>query len=126
MIRRPPRSTLFPYTTLFRSVHGVEHQRHEALDQPLMVPEHRRQARRELTHHRESLEAGVVLEQEQRALHHAVDRKSTRLNSSHSQISYAVFCLKKKKITKYYVISSVRREGLHHSRQTCTQDMSHI
>src|SRR2546430_8954726 len=66
MIRRPPRSTLFPYTTLFRS----------------------RQQRRFLpaTHHR-----GEALQESE-----GVDRKSTRLNSSHSQISYAVFCLKKK------------------------------
>src|SRR2546427_4741620 len=83
MIRRPPRSTLFPYTTLFRSdkildtsaiidgriadVCGTG-----CLDGPLVVP-------------------GFVLRELQR------DRKSTRLNSSHSQISYAVFCLKKKK-----------------------------
>src|SRR2546430_8400440 len=65
MIRRPPRSTLFPYTTLFRSA-----------DQP---------------NARESCAQGPRI--------HCVfqDRKSTRLNSSHSQISYAVFCLKKKK-----------------------------
>src|SRR2546430_7655199 len=87
MIRRPPRSTLFPYTTLFRSpVHRRgQGRRHDRLpDQvadlggrvvvgPLLA----------------GLEVG-----EQR------DRKSTRLNSSHSQISYAVFCLKKKKKTK--------------------------
>src|SRR2546427_7025279 len=82
MIRRPPRSTLFPYTTLFRS--GVEI-RHEALEMML-------QARQE-----------VIQRQRQRAVVDArvfakqADRKSTRLNSSHSQISYAVFCLKKKK-----------------------------
>src|SRR2546427_8579667 len=98
MIRRPPRSTLFPYTTLFRSrntsewsarhgrdaehpaepggdvgdllrAHGV---RHRVLDAALRVPAGDR------------------------------DRKSTRLNSSHSQISYAVFCLKKKKKQKYH------------------------
>src|SRR2546430_9071517 len=67
MIRRPPRSTLFPYTTLFRSrselgVNKCANQRDHSADQP-----------------------------------GAEDRKSTRLNSSHSQISYAVFCLKKKK-----------------------------
>src|SRR2546430_5296318 len=69
MIRRPPRSTLFPYTTLFRSV----------LEQPPF----------EVVRER-----GVA---DQRAQETALgDRKSTRLNSSHSQISYAVFCLKKK------------------------------
>src|SRR2546430_7663495 len=74
MIRRPPRSTLFPYTTLFRSgqdrlaTPGASDERHE--------PDRRPGAAR---------------------LRAAKDRKSTRLNSSHSQISYAVFCLKKKK-----------------------------
>src|SRR5256885_3095135 len=73
MIRRPPRSTLFPYTTLFRSViaHGHQH-----------APGPRVQRRP--VHFR------VVLQVE-------LDRKSTRLNSSHLVISYAVFCLKKKK-----------------------------
>src|SRR2546430_13141760 len=71
MIRRPPRSTLFPYTTLFRS-----HPRPPA--RPRRPPADLRPHRRRTT------------EMDQ-------DRKSTRLNSSHSQISYAVFCLKKKK-----------------------------
>src|SRR5688572_31939595 len=69
MIRRPPRSTLFPYTTLFRSPVCSDPCRGTALRRPVhrdLDPGHR-------------------------------DRKSTRLNSSHSQISYAVFCLKKKK-----------------------------
>src|SRR5256886_13610163 len=74
MIRRPPRSTLFPYTTLFRSQHpSIEYDRAVILEQA--------------GHVHESVQA---LEQMLR------DRKSTRLNSSHSQISYAVFCLKKK------------------------------
>src|SRR2546430_13067131 len=77
MIRRPPRSTLFPYTTLFRSV--VERQ------QP-GVP-----VAEQLNHHG-NLHGARGVEPHRRA-----DRKSTRLNSSHSQISYAVFCLKKKK-----------------------------
>src|SRR2546430_12006687 len=88
MIRRPPRSTLFPYTTLFRSIY--------------IWPDRLRSAR---WLSRCRLEGGgdligsgegdrpVVL-----ASVHFGDRKSTRLNSSHSQISYAVFCLKKKKI----------------------------
>src|SRR3712207_8530894 len=71
MIRRPPRSTLFPYTTLFRSGQGRQ-----------VVPEH------ELRDHRLLPEP---------AEEQAADRKSTRLNSSHANISYAVFCLKKKK-----------------------------
>src|SRR6202021_3118316 len=71
MIRRPPRSTLFPYTTLFRSVH---HGRIVGADgaEPARLDAHRS----------------------------AVDRKSTRLNSSHANISYAVFCLKKKPETR--------------------------
>src|SRR5206468_6996712 len=68
MIRRPPRSTLFPYTTLFRSLDGLELGPREA---PFRRGQDGPRARR--------------------------DRKSTRLNSSHDQISYAVFCLKKKK-----------------------------
>src|SRR2546430_3664571 len=93
MIRRPPRSTLFPYTTLFRSI--------DALLQHL-VPVH---IRKELRHARqqrgeEQRELGPLargLEELRRVLGQERDRKSTRLNSSHSQISYAVFCLKKKK-----------------------------
>src|SRR5689334_24520756 len=75
MIRRPPRSTLFPYTTLFRS---LLHERH--------LPERELQVGRDAEGHGRQVDA---------CLHR--DRKSTRLNSSHSSISYAVFCLKKKK-----------------------------
>src|SRR2546430_4394901 len=84
MIRRPPRSTLFPYTTLFRSERLVEPERLPKvflLDRP---GEHRRPNRSR----------------------RKTDRKSTRLNSSHSQISYAVFCLKKKKTKGVCRISS--------------------
>src|SRR2546427_9382712 len=87
MIRRPPRSTLFPYTTLFRSrarrrghADGVQHDRHQ---------------RRRNDGHR----GNENLACEPRG-YCRLDRKSTRLNSSHSQISYAVFCLKKKKKKK--------------------------
>src|SRR2546426_9129898 len=81
MIRRPPRSTLFPYTTLFRSLVG---------DLRSLRRQHRRQRQRhrqpeKLTGHTTS--SIIVIR----------DRKSTRLNSSHLVISYAVFCLKKKK-----------------------------
>src|SRR2546427_12723998 len=76
MIRRPPRSTLFPYTTLFRSLQGAE---------PFGAP---------LCERIERLQVHVMPALD------ALDRKSTRLNSSHSQISYAVFCLKKKKKKK--------------------------
>src|SRR2546427_9034603 len=89
MIRRPPRSTLFPYTTLFRSADLV-HNRHFA-DVVLRLIAVAILGDRHL-----GGEAGDVGEPPQR------DRKSTRLNSSHSQISYAVFCLKKKKKMKIY------------------------
>src|SRR5256885_2870118 len=81
MIRRPPRSTLFPYTTLFRSTNHLDAESVEWLEQFL---------------HRFT---GTV-----------VDRKSTRLNSSHLVISYAVFCLKKKKnnIMLHFIIYSVQ------------------
>src|SRR2546427_1995913 len=72
MIRRPPRSTLFPYTTLFRSL--CRQKWAKELDR-ITFP---------------GTQGGPLM--------HTIDRKSTRLNSSHSQISYAVFCLKKKKI----------------------------
>src|SRR3712207_7226693 len=81
MIRRPPRSTLFPYTTLFRS---RQHRRHA-------VPRLRPQPR-DARHGR--LHGDAVI---RRSPDKAGDRKSTRLNSSHANISYAVFCLKKKK-----------------------------
>src|SRR2546426_4214402 len=86
MIRRPPRSTLFPYTTLFRSLSE------EALGGRLGV----RLARR---HSREDRDPLVRRGLEER------DRKSTRLNSSHLVISYAVFCLKKKKKLTVHCIS---------------------
>src|SRR3712207_8676185 len=101
MIRRPPRSTLFPYTTLFRSVAVVvEHvdllaqaaERDEHLD--ALVPRHRVVV---VVVHDEQRRAHAVGEEERRVLDEAHrDRKSTRLNSSHANISYAVFCLKKK------------------------------
>src|SRR2546427_9339593 len=88
MIRRPPRSTLFPYTTLFRS-HVVVLQ--EVLLDRVAVDDRAVGAA-------EVLEKRVVQDgDDHRVLDSFLDRKSTRLNSSHSQISYAVFCLKKKK-----------------------------
>src|SRR5947209_12325549 len=101
MIRRPPRSTLFPYTTLFRSTH-------------------RRDEGKPRRRARVSVRAGLRVVRggcrgRSPVLRHPLgrktfnrddgDRKSTRLNSSHANISYAVFCLKKKK-TEYYVISA--------------------
>src|SRR2546427_6000608 len=85
MIRRPPRSTLFPYTTLFRS--------HDSTAGPApRVSSHAKNRSRENAPSPSSLVRSVAAS--------GGDRKSTRLNSSHSQISYAVFCLKKKKKKK--------------------------
>src|SRR5260221_9776394 len=94
MIRRPPRSTLFPYTTLFRS------------NSPLVLSQGRLLARSiskklgDKTPVEAFIKVGFehVLETHlDERLHRGLDRKSTRLNSSHTVISYAVFCLKKKK-----------------------------
>src|SRR3712207_7298512 len=95
MIRRPPRSTLFPYTTLFRSaaveargaLHGVVARG---------LGDRAGADRRERLEHRLAVLLGAAVGVER---HRRRDRKSTRLNSSHANISYAVFCLKKKKKT---------------------------
>src|SRR3712207_7918037 len=100
MIRRPPRSTLFPYTTLFRSdraARGLQHpgvQPHEV--EVLLRRQVERAQQPQVPEDRPALVDDLRLH-----LRHEVelllDRKSTRLNSSHANISYAVFCLKKKK-----------------------------
>src|SRR5258707_1772394 len=93
MIRRPPRSTLFPYTTLFRSGRPW----HEAIVYELHVGSFTPEGGYDGVRRRlERLEA-------------AEDRKSTRLNSSHANISYAVFCLKKKTRTPYRLGSRCAR-----------------
>src|SRR2546430_10344717 len=96
MIRRPPRSTLFPYTTLFRSQAGRRREYVEALSRlqlPLASGGSELWAIREF-----DPDFVVALAQLSEPVARATgDRKSTRLNSSHSQISYAVFCLKKQK-----------------------------
>src|SRR3989442_11179401 len=88
MIRRPPRSTLFPYTTLFRSPlpdqRAIQKRHRAGKRERIRMPEHLRGVGR-----------ATALRFRQRR-----DRKSTRLNSSHVRISYAVFCLKKKKKKK--------------------------
>src|SRR2546430_12426822 len=102
MIRRPPRSTLFPYTTLSRSLDGEKDiaRLHVAMDDADGVRVRERAEDGRGDRDRDIRVDGTVLREpllERRAdeeLHE--DRKSTRLNSSHSQISYAVFCLKKK------------------------------
>src|SRR2546430_17257153 len=83
MIRRPPRSTLFPYTTLFRSILQDSPSSYDSAMRHLVVL---------------FLYSFAKTPQWLNLIHVTQDRKSTRLNSSHSQISYAVFCLKKKKI----------------------------
>src|SRR2546421_3104753 len=97
MIRRPPRSTLFPYTTLFRSPCGLRGtQWRKRFTQPGVC--HRRQQRDAERERRQR--SGWHLHADcngYRGVSDPQDRKSTRLNSSHDQISYAVFCLKKKK-----------------------------
>src|SRR3712207_7962300 len=87
MIRRPPRSTLFPYTTLFRSrmLHAVLDGLDDLLDWYAFLGHTRRRDDRQA-----------------RPKRRRVDRKSTRLNSSHANISYAVFCLKKKTTSPIY------------------------
>src|SRR2546422_1852592 len=99
MIRRPPRSTLFPYTTLFRSLLAADFV--VADDFPDARVENLRAAAGERVHARFLLGHQRVADGKL-----GEDRKSTRLNSSHGYISYAVFCLKKKKNTKLFTLSS--------------------
>src|SRR3712207_8380469 len=92
MMRRPPRSTLFPYTTLFRSLEATSDEKllHEYSD---------------LLHEMDTLDGYNIHHKTEEVLQGLgfsnADRKSTRLNSSHANISYAVFCLKKPKKTTY-------------------------
>src|SRR3712207_7361002 len=98
MIRRPPRSTLFPYTTLFRSegcqvslsIDPAAYDAASPEQQTLMLVNAERRER------------GLPTVQLDTTLISRIDRKSTRLNSSHANISYAVFCLKKKKTITLY------------------------
>src|SRR2546428_7436049 len=102
MIRRPPRSTLFPYTTLFRSQGPGDVLAQRAFGGPFV----------ELHLAAEKTVGGQVPEHEVRV----GDRKSTRLNSSHDQISYAVFCLKKKNRIITAITSIVARSLYMHGR----------
>src|SRR5437588_7632837 len=95
MIRRPPRSTLFPYTTLFRSPRSYS-----------IIPSCGIQAARACFEHSNFFKVN------------ASDRKSTRLNSSHTVISYAVFCLKKKKKKKHHTKQN-------HIQPNSTTDVKH-
>src|SRR5258707_6894759 len=87
MIRRPPRSTLFPYTTLFRSVATADGRLARSSRAPADASGRRRLELRAIERRGTEAVSEVI----------GIDRKSTRLNSSHANISYAVFCLKKKK-----------------------------
>src|SRR3712207_6887223 len=104
MIRRPPRSTLFPYTTLFRSRGPGHRHRPRGDDEPRGRGRARHgqvvRVRGQRAEHR--LQPAAVWRQRRRR-HQGRDRKSTRLNSSHANISYAVFCLKKKQTTHILV-----------------------
>src|SRR2546422_5278039 len=102
MIRRPPRSTLFPYTTLFRSPAGLP----RVLELEVAARSNRSSARR----------FGA---RQARPHHGPRDRKSTRLNSSHGYISYAVFCLKKKKKKKKIINKKVIRRQHVNRRRKC-------
>src|SRR5688572_31782061 len=93
MIRRPPRSTLFPYTTLFRSSTSCRQFHRTSTGKLATYPTVSRARERQIGE-----SAPVRIRRRVRCAR--IDRKSTRLNSSHSQISYAVFCLKKKKKKK--------------------------
>src|SRR3712207_8485683 len=99
MIRRPPRSTLFPYTTLFRSLLAALARVKSYLDYGAFTPV--------------QVAATAALNgpddciREMRATYKRRDRKSTRLNSSHANISYAVFCLKKKKSIEEYTLAQL-------------------
>src|SRR3712207_7119293 len=96
MIRRPPRSTLFPYTTLFRSL-GAQRGYRGGADRGPRDEVHRR--RRDSLRYLDTLAVDGEPDEPAVARLGDEDRKSTRLNSSHANISYAVFCLKKKRVT---------------------------
>src|SRR5438874_8113967 len=102
MIRRPPRSTLFPYTTLFRSLDSSA-----GVAQPYMAAQTTASTARRIC-----ISWTPVVKAE--------DRKSTRLNSSHVEISYAVFCLKKKKVMKMLY------ENIQNDVQSYTLDVSNM
>src|SRR3989475_6764789 len=120
MIRRPPRSTLFPYTPLFRSgssdaaappAKGGDHNEADVQFSMQMIPHHKQTIQiADMATKRGSAEPVKVV---------ATDRKSTRLNSSHSQISYAVFCLKKKNTKRNF--TSLAQNTPNHERSYSTQ-----
>src|SRR5256885_2814091 len=119
MIRRPPRSTLFPYTTLFRSRPELSDSQKALLEKRLQVARNataNRQGRPAIP--RRAQQENIPLSCAQQRLWF-LDRKSTRLNSSHLVISYAVFCLKKKKTDRRHAVRAPHqhhREGPRHCR----------
>src|SRR3712207_6990973 len=102
MIRRPPRSTLFPYTTLFRSIRtgNTSDGNNQRIEFSLKLSSNPQFTASVIVAYARAV---YRLSKEGKKGAHTIDRKSTRLNSSHANISYAVFCLKKKK-KKYYII----------------------
>src|SRR5256885_9490048 len=102
MIRRPPRSTLFPYTTLFRSLDFAD-------------PTHAAAQAREFAR-AHPVHGVVAVDDDTAVVAAAIDRKSTRLNSSHLVISYAVFCLKKKKTIVVTVRAVTKSSEVLHQR----------
>src|SRR2546422_7602058 len=101
MIRRPPRSTLFPYTTLFRSCLRASPRGGASSGSTSCRCYNARLA-----------------SDERRGVKSEKDRKSTRLNSSHGYISYAVFCLKKKKISKTFKLAKLKMSQVHFAQDT--------
>src|SRR3712207_7474710 len=104
MIRRPPRSTLFPYTTLFRSSKYQKLseefiEKHANKVNWFWIGKYQKLSEAFIEKYKDKLDWEHVSKDQK--LSEALDRKSTRLNSSHANISYAVFCLKKKKKIKY-------------------------
>src|SRR2546427_5507029 len=108
MIRRPPRSTLFPYTTLFRSADPFSNGDSHSRTQNFVIDYTRTQSPTTLI----TLRYGILRQAAYTDPKSITDRKSTRLNSSHSQISYAVFCLKKKKTSRTRTHYSTTREAV--------------
>src|SRR3989440_7938863 len=106
MIRRPPRSTLFPYTTLFRSLGDLSTRSGADQRTPAVVPRRRGRTRDLQQVVRADREGGFVVRGDGVIRVVDQDRKSTRLNSSHDQISYAVFCLKKKKLVSDVLLAA--------------------
>src|SRR3712207_7162308 len=102
MIRRPPRSTLFPYTTLFRSRIGNL----VRIDEEQCARTPGRQVRKQVRIDVQLVKDQILQPRPDEPVAKDIDRKSTRLNSSHANISYAVFCLKKKKHYQCYILSS--------------------